>query len=39
MPALYPIPGFSPHFDHIQPYIIYPHKPGRADRKQQRRMP
>jgi hypothetical protein len=27
MPALYPIPGFSAHPDHIRPHTIFPHKP------------
>jgi hypothetical protein len=30
MPALYPIPGFSTHPDHIQPHTISPQKPGSA---------
>jgi len=30
MPALYPIPGFSTHPDHIQTHTIFPHKPGSA---------
>jgi hypothetical protein len=30
MPALYPIPGFSTHPDHIQTHTISPHKPGTA---------
>jgi hypothetical protein len=30
MPALYPIPGFSTHPDHIQTHTISPHKPGSA---------
>ena len=30
MPALYQIPGFSPHPDHIQAHTISTHKPGRA---------
>ncbi len=32
MPALYPIPGFSTHPDHIQTHTISPHKPGSAER-------
>jgi hypothetical protein len=30
MPALYLIPGFSAHPDHIQTHTIFPHKPGSA---------
>jgi hypothetical protein len=30
MPALYPIPGFSTHPDHIRAHTISPHKPGSA---------
>ena len=30
MTALYPIPGFSTHPDHIQPHTIPPQKPGSA---------
>jgi hypothetical protein len=30
MPALYPIPGFSTHPDHIRAHTISPHKPASA---------
>jgi hypothetical protein len=33
MPALYPIPGFSTHPDHIRTHTISPHKPGSAREK------
>jgi hypothetical protein len=34
LPAPFPIPGISPHPDHIQTHTISPHKPGSANHLQ-----